>query len=172
MARHMEETQKAIAFAEAGHHEINGNKEPVDSTTSGKLLVVGRESIFSASVIDYAIEMGKRMSYEIVALNTAPLSCDSLKCLSATQKKICSEFKTISVDQAQKFRQAAAEHGLSFTHVVKFSDHDRAIEDVQREYAHIEFVISDTEPETVAENDRLSNADRAQNQVFVYSMLS
>jgi len=40
----------------------------------GRLVVMGHESMFSDEVIGYAIDMAKRMSYEILALNSAPLS--------------------------------------------------------------------------------------------------
>lgn len=169
ITQRLENVQEAVAFAEAGHSAKRGAGTPSAPAASRKLLVVGRESMFSPAVVDYAIEMAQRMSYEIVALNTAPLSCDSFKFLSASQKKICQEFKTLSVDQAQKFRQEATEKGLKFTHVVKFSDHDRAIADLQRELSSVEFVISDSEPETVEK--RITETDRPAARVCVYTMI-
>lgn len=169
LTQRLENVQEAVAYAEAGHSETSGAKTPAAAPTARKLLVIGRESMFSPAVVDYAIEMAQRMSYEIVALNTAPLSCDSFKLLSASQKKICQEFKTLSVDQAQKFRQVATEKGLTFTHVVKFSDHDRAIADLQRELSNVEFVISDSEPETVEK--RITETERPAERVCVYTMI-
>lgn len=165
----LEKAQEAITFAEAGHPQGTDAAPRPDSLTGGKLLVIGRETTFSQAVVDYALEMARRMSYEIVALNTAPLSCDTYRLFSASQKKICQEFQAMSVEQADKFRTAAEVQGLSFTHVVKFSDHDRALEDVQREHSNIEFVISDTDPDTVAE--RIADTPRPSNQVYVYSMI-
>lgn len=165
----MKKSQEAITFAEAGHPQRTVTDFRPDPSTSCRLLVIGRESTFSQAVVDYALEMARRMSYEIVALNTAPLSCDTYKFFSASQKKICQDFQALSVEQAEKFRLAAEEQGLTFTHIVKFSDHDRALEEVQLEFPNIEFVISDSEPETVAE--RVADTQRPSNQIYVYSMI-
>ena len=69
--------QKAVTFAEAGQQEYAQETlqivEPVKQEPR-RLVVIGRESVFSQEIIDYAIEMAERMSYEIIALNAAPLS--------------------------------------------------------------------------------------------------
>jgi len=79
----MDSYQEAITFAEAGEPEYarEFSRDEVRKS-SDILLVVGQESSFSQEIIDYALEMAKRMSYEIVALNTAPLSCDTFKMFS------------------------------------------------------------------------------------------
>ena len=170
VANRMEKAQEAITFAEAGH-PIGPVSEPPARETSGvrKLLVVGHESTFTPGVIDYAIEMAQRMSYEIVALNTAPLSCDTIRIFSSSQKQLCQEFKTMAMEQVEKFRTMAEAQGLAFTHVVKFSDHDQALAEVQREIPNIEFVISDNRPETVAE--RAEERQQPSDQIYVYAMI-
>ncbi|MBW2325983.1 MAG: hypothetical protein JRF45_05705 [Deltaproteobacteria bacterium] len=82
----MEKYQEAITFAEAGESEYAMEtmiKERVEQTST-KLLVMGRESTFSKEIIDYALEMAQRMSYDILALNTAPLSCETFKLFSSS----------------------------------------------------------------------------------------
>ena len=170
VANRMEKAQEAITFAEAGHPLGPVVDPPVrEAAGARKLLVVGHESAFSTGVVDYAIEMAQRMSYEIVALNTAPLSCDTIKIFSSSQKKLCQEFKTMSEQQAEQFRTVAENAGLAFTHVVKFSDHDEALTEIQREIPNIEFVISDSRPETVAE--RAEERPQASDQIYVYAMI-
>jgi hypothetical protein len=135
----------------------------------GKLVVMGRESTFSNEVMEYAIDMARRMSFEILALNSAPLSCASFSLFSTSRNKLCDEFQSISKDNALVFRQNAESNGIPFTHVVKFDEPEQALTSVQQEYEKIEFVISDSpHPSTV---DRVANTNRPRNEVLVYSMI-
>jgi hypothetical protein len=145
-------------------------KEPSQGeTTEGKLLVMGREGSFSSEVIDYAIDMAQRMSFEIVALNSAPLSCDAFNLLSTAQKKLCEEFQSLSEKNAQSFRLQAEAKGIAFTHVIKYDEPEAALASVQREYANIEFVIS--EPQASAITDQAVASNRPRSEVLVYSMI-
>lgn len=135
----------------------------------GKLLVMGRESDFSQEVISYAVDMAKRMSFEILALNSAPLNNDAFSLFSTSKNKLCNEFKEISEKNAMAFRQAAEENGIPFTQIIKFDEPDTALSEVQREFGHIEFVIS--EPQSSQDVNRVSNQNRPQNEVLVYSMI-
>jgi hypothetical protein len=135
----------------------------------GKLLVMGQESTFSSEVVDYAIDMAQRMSFEILALNSAPLPCDSLGRFSTSRNKLCDEFQSISKENVAAFRQNAESNKIPFTHVVKFDDPEQALSSVQREYGKIEFVISDS-PQASAVN-RAANSNRPRSEVLVYSMI-
>ena len=86
-----------------------GMPENSDATTAtqGKLLVMGQESAFSSEVMDYAIDMAQRMSFEILALNSAPLSCDSFSRFSTSRSKLCQEFQALSEESVIAFRDAA-----------------------------------------------------------------
>lgn len=143
-----------------------------DSTATaaqGKLVVMGLESTFSNEVVDYAIDMARRMSFEILALNSAPLPCDSFGHFSTSRKKLCDEFQSISKENVLAFRQNAEANNIPFTHVVKFDKPEQALSSVQQEYGKIEFVISDS-PQPSAVN-RAANTNRPRNEVLVYSMI-
>ena len=146
-------------------------KEADGQDIEGRLLVMGRESSFSQEVVDYAIDMARRMSFEILALNSAPLSCDAFSMLSASRSKLCEEFKSISEQNAMIFRQAAEAVGVPFAHVVKFDEPDQALASVQQEYKNIEFVISDAQPQRQAQADQAAEASRPRSEVLVYSMI-
>lgn len=135
----------------------------------GKLLVMGQESTFSSEVVDYAIDMARRMSFEILALNSAPLSCDSFGLFSTSRNKLCDEFQSISKENVAAFRQNAETNKIPFTHVVKFDDPEQALSSVQQEYGKIEFVISDS-PQASTVN-RAANTNRPRSEVLVYSMI-
>ena len=167
----MDEYQEAIAFAESGQqdHARRLFEEKEVEELPAKLLVVGRESTFSREVIDYVLEMAHRMSYEIIAMNTAPLSCDTFKLFSSSQKKLCRDFQTLSEENVKSFREQATAQGIPFAHVVKFSEPDMALEEMKREYMGIEFVVSEAEEEYVT--SRTEEVERARKEIFVYSMV-
>jgi hypothetical protein len=161
----------------APQNDQDGNKRaavvskaaPEIETTEGKLLVMGREGAFSSEVIDYAIDMAQRMSFEIIALNSAPLSCDAFSLLSDSQKKLCEEFQSIAEQNAMAFQSQAEAAGIPFTHVVKYDEPEKALASVQREYGNIEFVIS--EPQAPAITDQATQSNRPRKEVLVYSMI-
>ncbi len=167
----LDKYQEAITFAEAGEHghaEILFQADVAEEKRASKLLVVGRESTFSREVIDYALDMAKRLSYEILALNTAPLSCDTFRLFSSSQKKVCQDFQALSGKNVKPFQEEAEKLGIDFAHVVRFSNRDEALEEVSREFENIEFVVSDTEEERPV--DRAEDGERAKQAIYVYSM--
>ncbi len=101
----MDKYQEAITFAEAGEaeHALAAVSEQTEEQQTMQLLVVGRESTFSKEILDYALDMAQRMSYEILALNTAPLSCDTFKLFSNSRDQLCEEFKSLSEKNAAMF---------------------------------------------------------------------
>ena len=152
----------AVAAEAAAPRSIDGDG------VEGRLVVMGRESTFSEEVVEYAIDMAQRMDYEILALNSAPLSCDAFSMFSTSRSKLCQEFRTISEKSAQIFRQSADAHGIPFVHVVKYDEPEQALSSLQQEYDNIEFVIADTQPQAV---EQAAEGSRPQNELFVYSMI-
>jgi hypothetical protein len=171
LGRKMDRYQEALTFAEAGEQghakELYTEKGPAENPA--KLLVVGRESHFSDQVIDYALEMAQRLGYEILALNTAPLSCETFKIFSSSQKHLCQEFKSLSEENVQEFHEKAEKLGIPFTHAIKFCDKDQALAEVYKEFGTVEFVVSDTEEEQAV--DRVREGNRPRQEICVYSLL-
>jgi len=167
----MDQYQKAITFAESGdHHHAERFFEPdISEEKAGKLLVVGRESSFSQEVVDYALDMAQRLSYEILALNTAPLSCETFKIFSSSQKKLCEDFRSLAEDNVKIFREKAETLGIPLTHIVKFSERDVALEEINREFSDVEFVVSDTEEERAT--NQIQEGERIRQAIYVYSMV-
>lgn len=167
----MDQYQEAITFAQGGQQEYAKQllQEEAVEQSPVKLLVMGRESSFSREVIDYAIEMAQRMSYEILALNTAPLSCETFKIFSSSQKKLCQDFQALSEENVKAFQEEASRAGIPFVHVVKFCEPDEALEEMKRDHHGIEFVVSEAEEEQVV--NRVHEGERARKEIFVYSMV-
>jgi len=167
----MEKYQEAITFAEAGESEyaMETMAEKREEKAPTKLLVMGNESTFSKEIIDYALEMAKRMSYDILALNTAPLSCETFKLFSSSRDEVCEEFKSMSAKNAGLFQEAAAEKGISFEHIVMFSEPEEALESITREHKDIAFVVSETVEDRA--EIRIEEGERLRTKLFVYSMV-
>jgi hypothetical protein len=167
----MDRYQEAITFAEAGqaHHAQQVVQEKESPSSAGKLLVVGRESNFNREVIDYALDMAQRLSYEILALNTAPLTCETFSLLPTERSKVCQEFRTLTEKNIKHFQQEAQKRSIPFKHVIKFSEKDQALAEITREFGDIEFVVSDTEGDrSVA---RVSQGERPKQEIYVYSIV-
>ncbi|MGD9209716.1 MAG: hypothetical protein PVI90_03020 [Desulfobacteraceae bacterium] len=141
---------------------LYGKKHP------GKLVVVGDESVFSRALIEYAVDMAHRLSYEIVALNTAPLSCETFKLFSSSRKQVCKEFQQMAEKNVIQFRKEVEKQGIPFSHVVKFCDTDQAIFELQKEIGEIDFIVSDAQ----TDNDFEISVDQEMPrcEVFVYAM--
>ena len=167
----IEQQQQAITFAEAGEHEHAQQllqEQKVEEKRPGKLLVVGRNGAFSKDVIDYALEMADRMSYELVALNTAPLSGGTFKLLSSSRKEMCQKFQDLAEQNVRPFQEEATKRGIRLEHFVKFSETDEALEEIRKEAGKIEFVVSENAGKEVAA--RADNEKRVRQEIFVYSM--
>jgi hypothetical protein len=167
----MDRYQEAITFAEAGQmsHAQQMAHEKENQQSPGKLLVIGRESIFNKEVIDYALDMAQRLSYEILALNTAPLTCETFNLLPTERSKVCQEFKTLTEKNIKYFQQEAQKRSIPFAHVIKFSEKEQALAEITREYGDIEFVVSDTEQDRTVE--RAAQGERPKQEIYVYSMV-
>ena len=168
----MDQYQEAITFAEADQPEHARElflTEEQEQKFAAKLLVVGRESTFSREIVDYALEMAQRMSYEILALNAVSLSCETFKLFSLSSNKLCREFQEISEDNVRVFREAAEKIDIPFSHVVKFIEPDEALEEMKREFRDIEFVISEAEEDQAT--SRVEEGERERREIFVYTMV-
>jgi len=167
LGRKMDRYQEALTFAEAGEQDLYMENGPEEKPA--KLLVVGRESHFSGQIMDYALEMAQRLGYEILALNAAPLSCETFKIFSSSQKHLCQEFQSLSEKNVTEFHEKAENLGIPFTHAIKFCDKDQALAEICKEFGTIEFVVSDTEEEQAV--DRVREGNRPRQEICVYSML-
>ena len=133
-------TMEAITFAEAGAPQAAQQIIEEYEAEPRKVLVVGKEEIFSKHVMDYALGFAERMGYEIVALNILPLPTDSPK-LAPYYSLISDDFKNKCEESVSNFYNACKERGIGFQHVVKIGDPEQCIKETHREIKRIEFVI-------------------------------
>ena len=129
----VEETDRAAAPAGAGE------------ACKGRLLVLGEQSEFPKDLVDYALDMAARLSYEVVALNAAGFSKQTFRSFPGARDKVCQDFLAVSEGNAVPFREAAAEKGIPFSHLVKFSSADEAAAEVREQVGDIDYVICESE---------------------------
>jgi len=115
----------------------------------GRLLVLGQQSDFSQQLIDYALDMAKRLSYEILAVNAAGFPHESFRSFPSAREKVCQNFRIISKENVIAFQKAAEELCLHFSHIVMCSDPDEAIREIREEVGHVDFVVSEPADELI-----------------------
>ncbi len=139
LAADYEETMMAVAFAEAGAPEQA--LELLRRRGRRKILVLGQEDTFSDAVMEYATLLAERLGYELVALS---VGTPAAKLLSPFGQHMQEEFRQHARAAAARLEQKAAQKQIPCTHVVKFGDVGKAVEEINREYRRIELVITDS----------------------------
>jgi CheY-like chemotaxis protein len=131
--------------------QIAGNRDQASETqtaasrenTGQTIAVATYESRFPDKMVSYALEMAVRMNCGIIAVNCANLTHDISEFFSNAHDVAFEEFKKNADRNMDDFRTKATARGLTFDHMVHFSDIDMAIAAVIREYGKPEFVITE-----------------------------
>lgn len=134
-----EETMMAVAFAEAGAPEQA--LDLLGRHGRRKILVLGQENTFTEPVMEYATLLAERLGYELIALS---VGSPAGKFLSPFGQHLKEEFQRQTAAAAAVMEQKAARKNIPCTHVVKFGDVGKAVEEINREYRRIELVITDS----------------------------
>lgn len=170
-SRRAESYQDEITFSPAN---VQGPDTLEESVTclekrNPNLLVGCHGSRFPEEMMEYAIDMARRMNYDIIAVNAANLTHDITAFFSTTKETLYKDFRETAQKNIQPFRQMATDHGILFSHSIKFSGIDQAIEEIAAECGGIEFIISENReyhrPEKFMENEK-----QIAQRLFVYSV--
>jgi 23S rRNA pseudoU1915 N3-methylase RlmH len=135
-----EETMMAISFAEAGAQEEA--LEVLRRRGNRKILVLGQEDTFTEPVMEYATSLAERLEYELIALSVGPVPVD--QSLTPFDRQRQEEFRRQAEAAAAVLAHKAAPKKIQLTHVVKFGDVAKAVEEINRQYRRIELVITDS----------------------------
>nr|WP_320016036.1 hypothetical protein [uncultured Desulfobacter sp.] len=167
------DAEKAIKFSQpCANNNIDTDSDQciLCRENEGKNLVVATlESRFSDDMVEYALDMAKRMNYGIIAVNAANLTHDVTSFFSTSQEELYADFKDTTAKNVMPFEEKAAELGLKFAHTTSQADVDHAIADITKECGHIEFIIS--ENKSPAEiRDAAVNQHRIAQRLCVYSV--
>jgi len=140
---------EAMAFAEAGAHDLARETTVQDRMERPKILVVGKEDIFTECVMDYAISLAERLDYDLVAMNVSAVMGHSGHFLSPFKANLREEFEKRANETVGVLMKKATAKGIHCEHVVRFAPLNKAVEEVHHEVKRIEFVI--TEPDIQAD---------------------
>ncbi|MFO7883679.1 MAG: hypothetical protein R6U68_02565 [Desulfobacteraceae bacterium] len=171
--RQNRDSRPEIQSAQPGTSELSPSLHKKKDNEERCLLVASQDNMFSDSAVEYALDMAKRMDYHLIALNAIELEHPVINALSSSRDQICQDMETAAEKNAAAFRTRAEKRGLSFSHIVNFSEIDQAIEAVQSQYSNIEFVVSasleqEEEENRVFESNR--EEKRIEQRLCVYSM--
>lgn len=132
----------AVAFAEAGEHDtarsLMGGKIEGHNT----ILVIGNEDNFTKNLMNYAVNMAKRLDFELIALNVieTPLIMNTEK-----REKAVNTFRENCILNVTKFQDAARKSGVPFTHLIEVGNEDETIKRLQEIYPGMRYAL--TEPD-------------------------
>ena len=112
---------------------------------TAKILVVG-DGVFSAKLADYAIKMGQRLDYEIVALSVFT-NCSPKRFGSEETEN--NHFLKRAELGAASFADKATSGGIKLHQFAKVGTVENVVEQIVKEVAGIRFVLS--EPDTAGQ---------------------
>jgi hypothetical protein len=146
-----EDTMMAVTFAEAGAPEQA--LELLRQRGNRKILVLGQEDTFTEPVMEYATLLAERLGYELFALS---VGTSSGKFQSPFEQNLQEEFQRQAAAAAAVLEQKAALKNVRCTHVIKFGDVGKAVEEINREYRRIELLITDSQVKREELNARVN----------------
>ncbi|MFH2045218.1 MAG: hypothetical protein ABIK92_08725 [Pseudomonadota bacterium] len=120
---------------------MNSKSNSENSKMQGhrKIIVVGEDGLFSENLIDYAVQVAKRLNYDIIALSVIQKSLNEI---SGKSEKYFNKL----------FGIRAASGGVNCDYQQRFGDSGEVVEKVIHEVKRIEFIItgSDESKEKIA----------------------
>lgn len=169
--RKADDLQEAITFSQAGIHDGATEKQTMTcSENQGRnLVVVTQSNNFPDDMVDYALEMAKRMDYDIIAVNAANITHDVTEFFSSTHEELYKDFQATATENAKYFREKAQAQGLKFAHRSSDTDIDHAVATLTKECGQVEFVITENRDRPRVQN-RTENTQRIAQRLSVYSV--
>jgi len=133
----------AAAFAEAGEHET-ARRIIIPTKQTRKILVIGHEDGFSEKLSDYALDMAKRLDFELMALNvtSTPLSLSGDK-----REAAIAAFTQGAQHSGADLGKKAAGKGIVFTHRIEIAHQDEIVEKLHSEDSGLRYVLTEPDPE-------------------------
>jgi len=149
----LEAAAAAAAFAEAGEHET-ARSIITPTKQTRKILVIGHEDGFSERLSDYALDMAKRLDFELMALNvtSVPLALSGDRREAAT-----AAFIEGAQHNGAELKEKAAAKGIVFSHRVEIAPQEEVVEKLHREDSGLRYVLTEPDPEVVQkQKDRVA----------------
>ncbi len=145
----LQDAAAAAAFAEAGEHETARTMLGKPTGTQ-KILVVSHDERISDMLADYAVEMAKRLDFELVALNVsdAPLSLAAKK-----REEAAAVFQGNCRKNIAALQEKAEKNNISFTHLVEIGREDEVVKKLHARHADLRYVLTEPDPEVARKSE-------------------
>ncbi|MBU0729678.1 MAG: hypothetical protein KKE17_14095 [Proteobacteria bacterium] len=137
----------ATTFAEAGEH-ATARQILTSRDQDHALLVFGSDNGFSKVLMDYSVKMAARIKCSVIA---ASITDAPLRLPVHAREAATAEFIEKSNQYAKKFADKAEEHGLYFSHIIEFGNHEKIIEQIHTEHPNIQYCLTEPDPEIANE---------------------
>lgn len=136
------DTAAAAAFAEAGEHDT-ARAMLQEADAQPTILMVGREDEFSNELIEYSVEMAKRLNFAITALNVTDVP---LSLTGERRDRAVEEFQQSSAHHADKLQDLAAQNNIAFNHVAEVGKRAEVIQQLRGNNKGMRYVLSEPDP--------------------------
>ena len=107
---------------------------PMDHKSGRKILMVGKDAVFSRKIIDHCVHLAERLRYGLVALNV-------------DTRLVGNRFERLAAGAAKELRAEAGARGLQCDQLVRAGDLDHVIQDTIHEIRRVELVVVDLKEE-------------------------
>ncbi len=139
----LQDAAVAMAFAE------HGEQSPACCMTDRekrrqKILVIGSGDQFSQRLVDYAIQMAKRMDYEVISLNVMASPHSMTK---DGRDQAIARFREACSSCVVSMKERAQSAGIAFRHLAEIGHQDEIVEKLHAEYPELCYVLTDPDPE-------------------------
>jgi hypothetical protein len=140
-----QDSAAAAAFAEAGEHSTA--RAMIDKTKGNRrILVVAAEERFSNILINYSLDMAKRLDFELLTLNVtdAPLSLPEER-----REEAITLFQNESKQNFEMLKEKAEQAGVSVSHVVEIGELDDVVHKLQAQFPGMRYVLTEPDSEVI-----------------------
>lgn len=139
------EAAAATAFSDVGEHATA--RSMIDRTRGSRtILAVVQGDRFSPALDEYALEMARRLDFELLALyvTEAPLSLGGEK-----REKAVSAFREACLKNAHPMQRKAKKMGVALTCVTEYGNPDDVVARFHVHYPGMRYVLTEPDPEMV-----------------------
>ncbi len=145
------ESAAVEAFAGAGEHE-QARSIMARETVPQKIMMLSAEDHFSNMLINYVLDMAKRMGCEVVAVNVmgVPRSLPLKE-----RKRAMKVFEETTRKNIENLTRMADSEGVKVTHMIEFGDPEKVADKLHASDPGIRCVVTEPEESNSEYNEEL-----------------
>jgi hypothetical protein len=136
----LDDYAEALSLAESGELLLAGRIIARRGVGKKRIIVLGRERLFSTRLAEYALHLADRLGYGLVFLSVGSQRDGDG---SAMDSYLRESFAAAASDAVRPWILRAVELGVEAGHMVHFGDPDRAVRAVSDGLHRVELILSD-----------------------------